>query len=175
MSLRIKRCIISNQRQCGLTLCKTAIVGGNWTSAPTVSVDASDLSMIPGTVLDALLPNAEKGVSSGTRWTFAKATSVKWAKPKVGETPVVLDAASGKGLLVDTTKDRTNPSGMKLTYTAKKGTFKGSFKVYALEGSGASTKLKKYNLKVGGVVVNGVGYGSATCKRPAITWSLKVR
>ena len=114
-------------------------------------------------------------VSSGTRWTFAKATSVKWAKPKVGETPVVLDAASGKGLLVDTTKDRTNPSGMKLTYTAKKGTFKGSFKVYALEGSGASTKLKKYNLKVGGVVVNGVGYGSATCKRPAITWSLKVR
>ena len=154
---------------------QTANVGGNWNSAPTVSVDASDLSMIPGTVLDALLPNAEKGVSSGTRWTFAKATSVKWAKPKAGETPVVLDAASGKGLLVDTTKDRTNLSGMKLTYTAKKGTFKGSFKVYALEGSGASTKLKKYNLKVGGVVVNGVGYGEATCKRPAITWSLKVR
>ena len=154
---------------------QTANVGGNWNSAPMVSVDVSDLSIIPGTVLDALLPNAEKGVSSGTRWTFAKATSVKWAKPKVGETPVVLDAASGKGLLVDTTKDRTNPSGMKLTYTAKKGTFKGSFKVYALEGSGASTKLKKYNLKVGGVVVNGVGYGSATCKRPAITWPLKVR
>ena len=154
---------------------QTANVGGNWNSSPTVSVDASDLSMIPGTVLDALLPNAEKGVSSGTRWTFAKATSVKWAKPKVGETPVVLDAASGKGLLVDTTKDRTNLSGMKLTYTAKKGTFKGSFKVYALERSGASTKLKKYNLKVGGVVVNGVGHGSSTCKRPAITWSLKVR
>ena len=153
---------------------QTANVGGNWNSAPTVSVDASDLSMIPGTVLDALLPNAEKGVSSGTRWTFAKATSVKWAKPKAGETPVVLDAASGKGLLVDTTKDRTNLSGMKLTYTAKKGTFKGSFKVYALEGSGASTKLKKYTLKVGGVVVNGVGYGSATCKRPAITWSVTV-
>ena len=154
---------------------QTATVGGNWNSAPTVAVDASDLSVSPGTVLDALVPNDEKGVSSGTRWTFAKATSVKWAKPKVGETPVVLDAASGKGLLVDTTKDRTNLSGMKLTYTAKKGTFKGSFKVYALEGSGASTKLKKYNLKVGGVVVNGVGYGEATCKRPAITWSLKVR
>ena len=153
---------------------QTAIVGGNWNSAPTVSLDASDLSMIPGTVLDALLPNAEKGVSSGTRWTFAKATSVKWAKPKAGETPVVLDAASGKGLLVDTTKDRTNLSAMKLSYTAKKGTFKGSFKVYALEGSGASTKLKKYTLKVGGVVVNGVGYGSATCKRPAITWSVTV-
>ena len=154
---------------------QTANVGGNWNSAPTVSVDANDLSMIPGTVLDALLPNDEKGVSSGTRWTFAKAASVKWAKPKVGETPVVLDAASGKGLLVDKTKDRTNLSGMKLTYTAKKGTFKGSFKVYALEGSGASTKLKKYNLKVSGVVVNGVGYGSATCKRPAITWSLSVQ
>ena len=84
------------------------------------------------------------------------------------------DAASGKGLIVDTSKDRTNLSGMRLTYTAKKGTFKGSFKVFALEGSGPSMKLKKYTLKVGGVVVNGVGYGSATCKKPALNWALKV-
>ena len=141
----------------------------------TVSVDADDLSAIPGTVLDSLLPNTEKGVSSRTGWTFAKAASVRWVKPKVGVTPVVQDAESGKGLIVDTSRDRTNLSGIKLTYTDKSGTFKGSFKVYALEGSGKSTKLKKYTVKVGGVVVNGVGYGSATCRRPEINWPITVR
>lgn len=153
---------------------QTAKVGGNWNSPPTVSVNAGDLSVFPGTVLDTLLPSAEKGASSGLKWTFAKATSVKWAKPKAGEAPVTLDAASGKGLIVDTSKDRTNLSGVRLTYTAKKGTFKGSFKVYALEGSGAATKLKKYSLQVGGVVVNGVGYGSATCRKPAVNWAVTV-
>ena len=100
---------------------------------------------------------------------------MKWAKPKVGVRPVVMDAESGKGLIVDTSRDKTNLSGIRLTYTAKNGTFKGSFRVYALEGSGKSTKLKKYTVKVGGVVVNGVGYGSATCTRPEINWSLTVR
>ena len=155
---------------------QTANVGGNWRySGVTVSVDADDLSAIPGTVLDSLLPNTEKGVSSRTGWTFAKAASVRWVKPKVGVTPVVQDAESGKGLIVDTSRDRTNLSGIKLTYTDKSGTFKGSFKVYALEGSGKSTKLKKYTVKVGGVVVNGVGYGSATCRRPEINWPITVR
>ena len=155
---------------------QTANVGGNWKySGVTVSVDAGDLSAIPGAVLDFLLPTAEKGVSSGTRWTFAKAASVKWAKPKTGVNPVVLDAESGKGLIVDTSRNRTNLSGMNLAYAAKRGTFKGSFRVYVLEGTGSSTKLKKYTAKVVGVVANGVGYGSATWKHPEITWPLTVR
>ena len=155
---------------------QTANVGGNWkSSGVTVSVDAGDLSAIPGTVLDFLLPNAEKGVSSGTRWTFAKTASVKWTKPKAGVKPVVLDAESGKGLIVDTSRNRTNLSGMNLAYAAKRGTFKGSFKVYVLERTGSSTKLKKYTAKVVGVVANGVGYGSATWKNPEITWPLTVQ
>ena len=155
---------------------QAANVGGDWqSSGVTVSVDAGDLSAIPGTVLDSLLPKDAKGTSSSSRWTFARAASVKWAKPKVGVRPVVMDAESGKGLIVDTSRDKTNLSGIRLTYTAKSGTFKGSFRVYALEGSGKSTKLKKYTVKVGGVVVNGVGYGSATCTRPEINWSLTVR
>ena len=64
---------------------------------------------------------------------------------------------------------------MKLTYTPKKGTFKGSFKVYALEGTGKATKLKKYTIKVSGVVADGVGYGQATCKKPAVTWAVLVK
>ena len=155
---------------------QTASVGGNWrSSGVTVSVDAGDTSAIPGTVLDFLLPNAERGVSSGTRWTFAKTAGVKWAKPKAGVQPVVLDPESGKGLVIDTSRDKTNLSGIRLTYMSKSGTFEGSFKVYALEGLGKFTKLKKYTAKVAGVVVNGVGYGSATLKRPEIAWPLTVR
>ena len=75
--------------------------------------------------------------------------------------------------MIDTSKGG-NLSAMKLTYTPKKGTFKGSFKVYALEGAGKATKLKKYTVKVTGVVVNGVGYGVAICKKPAARWAVTV-
>ena len=63
---------------------------------------------------------------------------------------------------------------MKLTYTPKKGTFKGSFKVYALEGEGKATKLKKYTVNVSGLVVGGKGYGAATCKKPFAAWRVTV-
>ena len=89
--------------------------------------------------------------------------------------PERYDAESGKGLLVDTSGDKTNLSAMKLTYTPKKGTFKGSFKVYALEGTGKATKLKKYTVSVTGVVVGGAGYGTATSKNPAASWSVSVK
>ena len=123
----------------------SAEVGGNWTGREaTVMVDAYDLSMFDGTVISNLLPYEETADVSGGKWKFAKAASVKWAKQKNGAaTPEIYDEESGKGLIVDETKDRTNLSGMKLTYTPKKGTFKGSFKVYVLEGSGKTTKLKK--------------------------------
>ena len=64
---------------------------------------------------------------------------------------------------------------MKLTYTPKKGTFKGSFKMYALEGAGKATKLKKYTVNVTGLVVDGVGYGVAISKKPAASWAVTVK
>ena len=70
---------------------------------------------------------------------------------------------------------KTNLSGMKLSYTPKKGTFKGSFKVYALQGSGKGTKLKKYTVKVSGVVVDGVGYGLAVCKKPMLSCPVSIK
>ena len=155
---------------------QSANVGGNWTGrGATVTVDANDLSMFAGTVLEDLLPNEEQATVAGGKWTFAKAASVKWSKPKNGaEPPKIYDGDSGKGLFVDKSKG-TNLSAMKLSYTPKKGTFKGSFKVYALEGTGKSTKLKKYTVKVAGLVVDGVGYGAATSKKPVLTWSVTVR
>ena len=156
---------------------QSADVGGNWTkSGTTVSVDVGGLSAFTGTVLADLLPKDVPVMSVGGKWKCAKATGVKWAKPKRGATtlPEIYDAMSGKGLLVDMAKG-PNLSAMKLTYTPKKGTFKGSFKVYALEGTGKATKLKKYTIKVSGVVADGVGYGQATCKKPAVTWAVLVK
>ncbi len=157
---------------------QSGTVGGNWTRADArVYVDGAlgERALPEGTVAE-LLPDGESVVASGGKWKFAKAASVKWAKPKQGATlPERYDAESGKGLVVDTSGDKTNLSAMKLTYTPKKGTFKGSFKVYALEGSGKATKLKKYTVNVSGVVVGGVGYGTATCKKPAVSWSVTVK
>ena len=76
--------------------------------------------------------------------------------------------------MIDTSKG-ANLSGIKLTYTPKKGVFKGKFSVYELQGEGAQTKLKKYSVKVNGVVVGGVGYGVATSKKPAIAWPMTVK
>ena len=149
---------------------QTANVGENWGKATaTVKVDMSAaLDSLPSGVQEGLLPTNEVAAVSGGKWKFAKAASVKWAKPKKGAAlPDIYDAASGKGLIIDTSKG-TNLSGLKLTYTPKKGTFKGSCKMYELKGSGSATKLKKYTVNVSGVVVDGVGYGKATCKSPVL-------
>lgn len=58
-------------------------------------------------------------------------------------------------------KGDENPSELKLTYSTD-GTFKGSFKVYAITDTG---KSKKYTANVTGVVLDGVGYGTATIKK----------
>ena len=54
----------------------------------------------------------------------------------------------------------TSMSGLKLTYTAKTGLFKGSFIVYAVKGG----KLAKNKFSVFGAVTGGAGYGTAVLK-----------
>ena len=154
---------------------QNANVGGKWTrSSATVYVDATSASFPAGT-LSYLLPDIETATVKNGRWTFAKAASVKWAKPKNGVTPEIYDESVDKGLIVDETKGKTNLSGLKLTYTPRDGTFKGSFKMYVLEGTGARTKLKSATVNVNGFVVDGVGYGTATCKSPAAgPWAVTV-
>ena len=156
---------------------QSGAVGGDWAKATaTVGVDAGDVSMFAGRVLSKYLPNDEQATVNGGKWSFKKAASVKWAKPK-GDAPrsEFYDETTEKDLIVDTSKDKTNLSGLKLSYTPKKGTFKGKFTLYALEGAGKATKLKKYSITVTGVVVDGVGYGSATLKKPAASWAVTVK
>ena len=56
---------------------------------------------------------------------------------------------------------RDNPSTLKLTYKAKDGTFKGSFKAYA----DVNGRPKATTVNVTGVLIDGVGYGTATIKK----------
>ena len=157
---------------------QSAAVGGAWaggTAKATVDSEIGDLARFPGTLLTDFLPDEETATVKNGKWTFAKAASVKWAKPKKGAAlPELYDEASGKGLIIDTSKGKTNLSGLKLTYTPKTGIFKGSFKVYALEGSGKKTKLKTYTVNVNGFALDGVGYGTATCKKPSVSWTVTV-
>ena len=142
---------------------QSANVGGNWTKASaTAAVTVGDVSAFGGGVLNDLLPTNEIASVTRGKWAFKKAATVKFAKAK---------GATEKTLIVDTSKDKTNLSGLKLTYTPKNGTFKGSFKVFTLQ----SGKLKKYTVNVNGVVIDGMGYGAATCKKPAVTWQMSVQ
>jgi hypothetical protein len=50
---------------------------------------------------------------------------------------------------------------LRLTYKAKDGTFKGSFKAYA----DANGKPKATTANVAGVLIDGVGYGAAIVKK----------
>ena len=94
-------------------------------------------------VEDAYLPNGV-AVGGGAKWTL----------PKAGEMQLAKDGT------VDAAKLGENPSALKLTYKAKDGTFKGSFKAY----SDANGKPKGATVKVTGVLVNGTGYGAVTVK-----------
>ena len=90
------------------------------------------------------LPYGVEVEASGTKWKVAGGA-------KAGKIKVV------DGEIVDT-KESDNPSGLKLTYTAKTGIFKGSFKIHGLTAAG---KLKTFTATVSGIVVDGCGYGTA--------------
>ena len=85
-------------------------------------------------------------MANGGRWTLPKAGNVMYSRSEEG--------------FVETSEE--NPSGLKLTHSAKTGTFKGTFKVYS---EVTETRLKKYTATVTGAVTDGVGYGTATIKK----------
>ena len=86
---------------------QSADVGGDWTrGGAKVYVDGAlgDRALPAGTLED-LLPDGVPVAAVGGKWKFAKAASVKWAKPKKGAAlPERYDAESGKGLVIDTSK-----------------------------------------------------------------------
>ena len=101
--------------------------------------DVKLLGFVPGAIAQTPFDIPLK--VSGTKWDAGKAAKVAY-----------------KGGAVTVTG--TNVSGLKLTYTAKTGLFKGSFVVYAVKGG----KLVKSKFSVFGAVTGGVGYGTAVLK-----------
>ena len=139
-------------------------VGGKWTR--TDAKVYVDIDGVPAGTVEELLPAGEPVIPKGGKWSFNKNATVKWVRDR---------ETKEYGLVVDTSKGKTNRSSMKLTYTPKTGVFKGSFKLYALEGADGKKKLKKYTVNVIGFVVDGKGTGEATCKKPKLgPWSVTV-
>ncbi len=82
------------------------------------------------------------------------ANGTKWVLPRAGKVAL-------KNGEVDESKLGENPSGLKLTYRAKDGTFSGSFKAYTdYRGKPRATVVS-----VTGVMIDGVGYGTATIRK----------
>ncbi len=93
----------------------------------------------------------EKYFPTNMRFTVS---GTKWTLPKAGKVAL-------KNGVVDESKLKDNPAALKLSYTAKNGTFKGSFKVY----TNVNGRLKSYSASVTGVIIDGTGYGTATIKK----------
>lgn len=101
--------------------------------------------------------------TGGSRWALPKAARLKWTSSP--SNTACLDRDGGGWLAAQT----GNLPGLKLSYNAKTGMFKGSFKVYTFSG-------KKYNAKVTGIVVGGYrGYGVAYCPNLSPeAWNIRV-
>ena len=134
----------------------------------------------PDKGFDALgyTPDGLPVTTSGTRWTLPKAAAVKYKKVVVDKAArkYRYDLVVGNGKTVDALP---NVSALKLTYTAKKGVFKGSFNLYATNEAtvptGKSPKLKKYKVTVNGFVIGGEGRGKATCASVGRSWEVEIR
>ena len=100
---------------------------------------------LPGVVLADQIPDGLPVTQTGNRWTLPKAGKVAYVK---GTTEI------------DEAKAGQNPSGLKLSYKMKDGSFKGSFKVY-VDNNG---KPKGITVNVTGVMAGDAGYGTATIK-----------
>ncbi|MCQ2391534.1 MAG: hypothetical protein MJ240_08915 [Kiritimatiellae bacterium] len=121
------------------------------------SVDAEELQRLCGSAVTVLaepdyLPHGLAVSQNGAKWIVAEGA-------KAGK--LVWDRAAGQ---IDLAKSKIvgfNVPGLKLTYTSKTGSFKGSFKVYTV----VNGALKNATATVNGVVVDGIGYGSAAIKK----------
>lgn len=133
----------------------TSVSGTSAKTTGHATFAATNLSSLKG-VLTEYLPNDEPVSRTEKKWKAVnKAGKLKYIKPNAKKGVAGGLQATGKNL-----------SALKLTYTAKKQTFKGSFKVWTFDSS--KNKLKAVSAKVTGVVVNGKGYGQVVVKKAVI-------
>ena len=136
---------------------RTADVMGGLSSRNATFKMFGDVEKLNGmTVITNCLPGGTSVMTVGGKWQLAKAATVKYVKTDADP--------AGYELVVNTDGGKTNVSGLKLSYAAKTGSFKGGFSFFANAGTADAPKLKKVKAVVTGVVVDGIGYGMATVK-----------
>lgn len=131
------------------------------------SVDEVDLGDDWCPLSEAGPDGAEITVKKGVKWDCGKAASIKYKK----------DRDSGMYELTGLDDEKKpNLSALKLSYSYKTGEFKGSFKLYASNECSDSDKpkLKAYTVSVSGIVIDGVGYGTAVLKKPNYKWNVTI-
>ena len=110
-------------------------------------IDAAALSeMLGDDTYAEYLPDGIPVTTKGTKWSLPKAGKVVYNRKTGG---------------IDESKLGENPSGLKLNFKSKNGTFTGSFKAYVVKNG----KPKATAVSVSGFVVEGKGYGIATIKK----------
>ena len=119
---------------------------------PAVKIYGRSIPKALTGVLTDFLPYYEPFTVAGPKWTFAKATKVKYTKGVFDQAAFDKDVAAGK----------TNASGMKLTVGKKDGLFKGTCTIYSIDDKG---KLKKNKVTINGVMLDGAGLGSGLIKK----------
>lgn len=96
-------------------------------------------------------------VRNGTKFSFDKAPSIKYKKFSE-------DGWKWYELVGLDDDEKTNVNSLKLSYKSSSGVFSGSFKVYGSNefsvDEGKKPKLKTITVKVSGVIVDGVGFGT---------------
>jgi hypothetical protein len=145
-----------------------AVIGkaGTLVNGAKFNIEGDITELIPAAIekIDGygVLPDGESVSVSGKKWVVADGVKAAKVTYKKGE----LDIAEGKkGQQVI-----ANASGLKLTYKSKDGSFTGSFTVYAIEKG----KLKKHKATVTGVLIDGIGYGTAMIKKIG-DWVVEIR
>ena len=148
-----------------LSAASMGVSGGNaafWIDSPIESIQGANVvqSIAQDGSEYRLLPYSEnaEAVTIGAKWSVAKAGRVKIVKDRATKTSSLV--ATGAG----------NMSGLKLSYQAKTGVFKGSFTAYTVVNS----KLKKHKFAVTGVAVGGTGTGIAVCKKAGVAVGVTV-
>lgn len=112
-------------------------------------------------LLEKYLPTGIAVQRTAKKWTLPKAGKLKYVKPN-----------EKKDIVGGLTPTGENIAGLKLSYSKKNCTIKGSFKLWTLDM--AKGKLKSASAKVTGVVIDGMGFSHVTYKK-AVIGALEVK
>ena len=102
------------------------------------------------------------------RWSCRKPVVAKYVQYREGMLKPICCSVQPSEYYLNVACDCSdgNRIGLTLYYSPLLGSFRGSFKVYAVREDGKQG-FKSYRVNVTGIVVDGKGYGRAVCKKPA--------